>query len=229
MEQASTPAVAPHIVPTVGRVVWYWPEVGGGDKNLDHDGEQPLRADVCHVNPDGTINLCVNDAAGAGFKRPNIQLHQGDAAGCSLPRPFATWMSYQLHQAEKTEAAEANVSAYDLLHDQLQCQLLAERVREIRLRNDVAEEINKPADQPPVLPEMPRMPSHQSGMRLERDELAAKIKKLKWFIECGDPDAFGSLDEEDQMLLREQIYCMQRYLNCLQDRIALLNEQQEGA
>ena len=144
LEEASKPAT--HIVPTVGRVVWYWPAFGDGDKNMDHDGEQPLRADVCHVNPDGSINLCVNDAAGNGFKRPNITLHQGDAAGCSLPRPFATWMPFQRGQAMKTAEAEAKaVGSFQTEHERLSLAMLAEQVRELRLRNDAQEMVNRNA------------------------------------------------------------------------------------
>ena len=121
------------IVPTVGRVVWYWP--GESDEKrdeMDWDGGQPLRADICYVNDDGSVNLSVNDCVGRQFTRCDVLLHQGDADGCSLPRPFATWMPYQKSQASKAEANEKAPRA-----DDLDVEMKREQVRALALQNDL--------------------------------------------------------------------------------------------
>lgn len=137
--------IRPHIAPTVGRVVWYWP--GGADEKdtMDYDGEQPMRADICYVNDDGTVNLSVNDCVGVPFTRRDIVLYQGDHLGCSLQRPFATWMPYQKGQAAKTEAADAKAQEGNDLsaeRERLHLELLREQVRELRLQNNALEIMN---------------------------------------------------------------------------------------
>lgn len=98
----------PRIEPTVGRVVWYWPHP---DTDLLMPAMvilvgQPLRADVCAVNDDGTVNLAVNDAYGDAHQRLDVPLLQ---AGEAPPagRSFCEWMPYQKGQAAKTEELEA--------------------------------------------------------------------------------------------------------------------------
>jgi hypothetical protein len=91
------------IVPTIGRVVWYWP-----NRIEDHicvGGDQALPALVCHVWSDTCINIAGFDANGIPFNRTSVLLVQDGNA-----RPdqhFAEWMPYQKGQAAKTEAAEA--------------------------------------------------------------------------------------------------------------------------
>jgi hypothetical protein len=94
------------IEPTVGRVVWYYPE--GADRG-PHPGEQPLSAQIAHVNEDGTVNLGVLDSLGVHFSKQNVVLIQdGDERpdGC-----FAEWMPYQKGQAAKTEQLEDKLAA----------------------------------------------------------------------------------------------------------------------
>jgi len=134
-DKSTTPQTI--IVPTVGRVVWYWP--GGDDFARDNADrmfhcvtDQPMRADICFVHNDGTVTLHVNDHLGDSYQRPNITLHQGDAEGCSLPRPFATWMPYQKSQASKAEANEKMPRA-----DALDVEMKREQVRALALQNDL--------------------------------------------------------------------------------------------
>lgn len=140
-------AQVPYIAPTVGRVVWFWDHASDGD---DH----PMRADICFVNEDGTVNLSVNDHDGNAFPYRRCELHQGDAEGCSLPRPFATWMPFQRGQASKNDQLRADLmdlrqtaleAAQEALEDErtkLQTDMLREQVRQLRLQNDAQEMAN---------------------------------------------------------------------------------------
>ena len=90
------------IDPTVGRVVWFWPDAS---EHITARVGEPLRADICAVNSDGTVNLSVNDVRGVQTTRLNVMLVQPDE-----PKPehsFCAWMPYQKGQAAKTEALEA--------------------------------------------------------------------------------------------------------------------------
>jgi hypothetical protein len=90
------------IEPTVGRIVWYWPDAS---EHINYRLGEPLRADICAVNSDGTVNLSVNDVRGCQTPRACVTLVQPDE-----PKPehsFCAWMPYQKGQAAKTEALEA--------------------------------------------------------------------------------------------------------------------------
>lgn len=83
------------IKPTIGRVVWFWPDI----KN---ENNQPLAAVVAHVWSDTCVNLAVFDANGFASSRTSVLLHQEGS-----PQPsacFAEWMPYQIGQA-KAQAA----------------------------------------------------------------------------------------------------------------------------
>jgi len=79
------------IIPTVGRVVWYYPRKGEIEAGTIPDPEgQPLAAIIAHVNPD-SVNLMVISARGTPYCRNFIPLMQeGDAqpAGdyCEWPK-----------------------------------------------------------------------------------------------------------------------------------------------
>lgn len=91
------------IVPTVGRVVWYYP---GKVEPGVLAGEGPLAAIVAHVWSDRMVNLTVFDGNGIPHALTSVDLAQaGDPV--SGDGRYATWMPYQLGQAAKTEAAEA--------------------------------------------------------------------------------------------------------------------------
>ena len=92
------------IQPTVGRVVWYWPE---GPKV----GENPWAAFVTHVHGDRMINVAGFTDVGTPFFRNSVSLLQDDdkATGGFC----ASWMPYQKGQAAKTEALEKELSKED--------------------------------------------------------------------------------------------------------------------
>lgn len=85
------------IAPTVGRVVLYRPS--GSFLGMIMSA-QPMKADVVHVNDDGTVNLFVVDHHGQNYSMMNIRLVQPDE-----PKPeggnFCHWMDYQVGQAKK--------------------------------------------------------------------------------------------------------------------------------
>lgn len=97
------------IIPTVGRVVHYRPEVNEGARMI-HNGDEPLAAIIAKVNSPNDINLSVLGADGIWHARSNVLLVQ---AGEDRPtdRSYAEWMQYQQGQAAKTEAAEAKLAA----------------------------------------------------------------------------------------------------------------------
>lgn len=93
------------ITPTPGRVVWYWPSQHELDaKSIAVvDQSQPLAATVAYVHSDRLVNLSVVDQAGAQFRRTSVKLLQeDDATPHTSEGPYATWMPYQIGQAEKS-------------------------------------------------------------------------------------------------------------------------------
>lgn len=84
------------IKPTVGRVVWYYPQ------KSDPGGEVPggpQAATVAHVNQDGSVNLGIHDSEGLHYNRTNIPLVQ---PGDPIPKTggYCCWMPYQIGQAQ---------------------------------------------------------------------------------------------------------------------------------
>lgn len=82
------------IKPTVGRVLWYWP---------NSSAEAPLSAQVARVFNDRCVTLGVLDKHGNSFNAISVQLLQDDDERPDST-PFCEWMPYQKEQAEKVEA-----------------------------------------------------------------------------------------------------------------------------
>ena len=90
------------IQPTVGRIVWYHPNLS------DPGGIVPgtvQAAIIAHVWNDSCVNLGVFDPDGLPYSRTSVYLQQDEGVDQSLP--YATWMPYQKGQAVKTEELEA--------------------------------------------------------------------------------------------------------------------------
>jgi hypothetical protein len=83
------------IVPTVGRVVWYF--------ETPHS-EKPLAGTVAYVHSDSCVNLTVHHMNGDTSGRTSVPLVQ--AGEPHPPGHRCEWMPYQVGQAAKTEAAE---------------------------------------------------------------------------------------------------------------------------
>lgn len=101
------------ISPTIGRRVWYWPSDFDRGKYevvlatlIVCDGEQPCDAGICYVHSDRLVNLTVADHEGKMHRRTDVTLVQ---PGDELPASggYATWMNYQVEQAEKAAGKNA--------------------------------------------------------------------------------------------------------------------------
>lgn len=92
------------IKPTVGRVVWYWP-------NGQRPGLQPCAAQVAHVIDDRHINIGWLSPNGAQNSSVNVTLVQeGDVAPVD---DYCTWMPYQqaVAKGQVTPAVHATPSS----------------------------------------------------------------------------------------------------------------------
>lgn len=105
------------IEPTIGRVVWYFPN---GREFTDTsslrilDAKTPMKADVVFVWPESNamgwrmVNLSIFDHSAhhhRGIRIPLVQ--EGDVPPALGSSPYCAWMPYQKGQAAKAEAAEA--------------------------------------------------------------------------------------------------------------------------
>ena len=88
------------IKPTVGRVMWYWPE-------KSKRGDQPLCALVCYVHDDNMVNLAAFNPDGSNGSTLRVPIVQDGSPYTAGDSPYAEWMPYQKGQAAKTEALEA--------------------------------------------------------------------------------------------------------------------------
>lgn len=91
------------IVPTVGRVVWYWPE---GEVQMRMQLEQPCAAIIARVHSDTRINIAYFDENGHAHNRTGVRLIQDEKVGHGSPEPICTWMPFQAGQQAKAQAAE---------------------------------------------------------------------------------------------------------------------------
>lgn len=82
------------IQPTVGRVVWFWP-----DGEREDIAWQPYRADICFVHDERKINISGNDHNGHPFEVQEVQLVQEEDIKPSSC--YCTWMPYQVGQAKR--------------------------------------------------------------------------------------------------------------------------------
>jgi hypothetical protein len=102
------------IIPTVGRIVHYYPGVADG---LSQFGKgtldvQPLAAIVAGVHADNMVNLCVFDSYGNPHARPNVYLAQPGTPVVS--HAFCSWMPYQVEAAGiKLPVVEASAPLSD--------------------------------------------------------------------------------------------------------------------
>lgn len=95
------------IKPTVGRVVWYWPnEHDMRDMERCYGSElQPFDAHILYVWSDFLVNLIVFDHTGNAFRRTSVHLKQDspDAPILEKGKSHCSWMPYQIGQAKKHE------------------------------------------------------------------------------------------------------------------------------
>ena len=90
------------IKPTVGRVVWFWPNRYQGVHSIDD--KQPIAATIAFVLSDRCVNISIVDHIGNQHRLKNVTLLQGDE-NYRPPGAYCEWMPYQVGQA-KAQAIE---------------------------------------------------------------------------------------------------------------------------
>lgn len=141
---------SPVISPTVGRVLWFYPEANSVESGFARhpDGGGPYAALISHVWSDALVNLMVLDADGTPHGRTSVSLlqdPQADAPDCA----FCVWMPFQKGQAAKSEVLEKAVAqpVNMLQRDQLEYSLVsgaaAFLAQEPRRAGEIAEGIKK--------------------------------------------------------------------------------------
>lgn len=88
------------IKPTIGRQVWYRPQVE--EKIAAHD--QPFAATVVHVHSDTCVNVVILNEVGQAVLKAQCVLAQDRPAEPGE----AEWMPYQVGQAKKHEDEAAD-------------------------------------------------------------------------------------------------------------------------
>lgn len=88
------------IVPTIGRVMWYWPA-----KTLRCD--QPYAVFVTYVHSDNMINVGGFNSNGEPFASTSVPIVQDGSPYTVGDSAYCEWMPYQKVQATKHEAEVA--------------------------------------------------------------------------------------------------------------------------
>jgi hypothetical protein len=88
------------IRPSIGRVMWYWPEIS--DRT-----DQPYDAHVCYVHDDNMVNLVVFDHHGQMAAEIRVPIVQDGGPNLPTDGHYCEWMPFQKGQAAKTEALES--------------------------------------------------------------------------------------------------------------------------
>lgn len=88
------------IKPTIGRIVWYTPEMYVPSNS--NYGTQPFAAIVTYVHSDRMVNLSVFDHTGEHYSVRSVTLVQDDDETRPSDR-YCEWMPYQIGQAKKHE------------------------------------------------------------------------------------------------------------------------------
>jgi hypothetical protein len=92
------PTQAVRILPTVGRVVWFWPNHKSPRPAFEAAPDQPCAATVAYVHSPTCVNLSVTDHSGNTHAITSVPLIHPDE-----PKPdgvHCTWMPFQLGQAK---------------------------------------------------------------------------------------------------------------------------------
>lgn len=84
------------IVPSIGRVMWYWPL-------KEERGDQPLAALVTYVHDDNIVNLVVFATDGTSSGKSSVPIVQDGSPYIAGDSPYVEWMPYQIGQAKKHE------------------------------------------------------------------------------------------------------------------------------
>ena len=87
------------IIPTIGRIMWYWPE-------KQYRGKLPWAAIVTDVQGDNIVNVAVFHSSGdmlLGGKQ-SVPVVQDGSSNIAGDGQYVEWMPYQVGQAKKDRA-----------------------------------------------------------------------------------------------------------------------------
>ncbi len=84
------------IMPTIGRIMWYWPM-------KENRSKQPWAAIVTHVYGDNMVNLVAFSPYGAPYPVHSVPIVQDSSPHIAGDSHYAEWMPYQIGQAKKHE------------------------------------------------------------------------------------------------------------------------------
>jgi len=92
------------IKPTVGRIVYYWPQPG----EMSHVHEQPFAAQITHVWGQGCVNLSILNENGVRYAKTSVMLAQDRPA---VPGECG-WMDYQVTKAAQEPHLQAVLGSF---------------------------------------------------------------------------------------------------------------------
>lgn len=84
------------IVPSVGRVLWFWPS----KEYKEQERAQPCAAICTYVHSERMVNISTYNCNGEQYPLTSVPLRQPDDAD-PAKGPFVEWMPYQIGQAAK--------------------------------------------------------------------------------------------------------------------------------
>ena len=99
------------IVPTIGRVVHYFPSEQDRCEGMDILSEAPCTALVAYVHSDTSVNLAVFDHCGTEWQRRAVPINIERFTGT----PRAEWMAYQKQVATGEIAPTRHAGNADVL------------------------------------------------------------------------------------------------------------------
>lgn len=85
------------IKPTVGRVMWFWPEIADRE-------DQPLAALVTRVHGDNMVNLAVFNSDGTSGGERSVPIVQEASPYAAGDAAYCEWMPYQKAVASGQQA-----------------------------------------------------------------------------------------------------------------------------
>lgn len=97
------------IMPTIGRVMWYWPNGRGeiqGKPVHQVRTDRPFIAWVCYPHSLGLVNLVVADHAGNRHVAKRVYVRQPGTEPPSTDVPYVEWMPYQIKKQHGSESGE---------------------------------------------------------------------------------------------------------------------------
>ena len=179
----------PIIIPSIGRVVWFYPAPNSGEAGFaSNESGGPYAAIIVRVWNDTMVNLIVFDANGAPHSRTSVALVQGDDA--APDSAFCGWMPFQKGQAARqdAQAKESGVLPRITTHRQelehSAAHALASRVAEVghngsRLGKEVRESLDA------LLGDGETKPAPQVIALSVRDLCAAAGVTAEWPVDQG--------------------------------------------